>query len=33
MGPLLGEVYAYIQQCGQAPAGMPMSLSREGSRR
>ena len=25
MGPLFGEVYAHIQQSGQAPAGMPFS--------
>jgi len=26
MGPLFGEVYAYIQQCGQQPVGMPFSI-------
>ncbi len=26
MGPLFGEVYAYIQQSGQAPAGMPFAI-------
>ena len=26
MGPLFGEVYAYIQQSGQQPAGMPFAL-------
>ena len=26
MGPLFGEVYAYIQQCGQVPAGMPFAI-------
>ena len=26
MGPLFGEVYAYIQQGGQAPAGMPFAI-------
>ena len=26
MGSLFGEVYGYIQQCGQAPAGMPLSI-------
>ena len=25
MGPLFGEVYGYIQQSGQTPAGMPVS--------
>ncbi len=25
MGSLFGEVYGYIQQCGQNPAGMPFS--------
>ncbi len=26
MGPLFGEVYGYIQQCGQEPTGMPFSI-------
>ncbi len=26
MGPLFGEVYGYIQQSGQAPAGMPFAI-------
>ena len=26
MGSLFGEVYGYIQQCGQEPAGMPFSI-------
>ena len=26
MGPLFGEVFGYIQQQGQAPAGMPLAL-------
>lgn len=26
MGPLFGEVYGYIQQCGQKPAGMPFTI-------
>ena len=26
MGPLFGEVYGYIQQSGQTPAGMPFSI-------
>ena len=26
MGPLFGEVYGYIQQTGQAPAGMPFAI-------
>ena len=26
MGPLFGEVYAFIQQCGQQPVGMPFSI-------
>lgn len=26
MGPLFGEVYAYIQECGQQPVGMPFSI-------
>lgn len=26
MGPLFGEVYAYIQQGGQKPTGMPFSI-------
>ena len=26
MGPLFGEVYGYIQQSGQEPAGMPFSI-------
>ena len=26
MGPLFGEVYGYIQQGGQTPAGMPFSI-------
>ena len=25
MGPLFGEVYGHIQQCGQEPAGMPFA--------
>ena len=26
MGPLFGELYGYIQQSGQAPAGMPFAI-------
>ena len=26
MGPLFGEVYGYIQQSGQTPAGMPLAI-------
>ena len=26
MGPVFGEVYGYIQQSGQAPAGMPFAI-------
>ena len=26
MGPLFGEVYGYIQQSGQEPAGMPFAI-------
>ena len=26
MGPLFGEVYGYIQQSGQVPAGMPFTI-------
>lgn len=26
MGPLFGEVYGYIQQSGQQPVGMPLSI-------
>ena len=26
MGPLFGEVYGYIQQTGQTPAGMPLTI-------
>ena len=26
MGPLFGEVYGYVQQSGQQPAGMPLSI-------
>ena len=29
MGPLFGEVYGYIQQCGQQPAGMPFAIYHE----
>ena len=26
MGPLFGEIYGYIQQSGQQPAGMPLAI-------
>ncbi len=26
MGPLFGEVYGHIQQCGQKPTGMPFAI-------
>ncbi len=26
MGPLFGELFAHIQQAGQAPAGMPLAI-------